>query len=75
MKTYELCHMTQIHQIVTENLIDRLNIYEKILIGKLCEDYVYSKHIVHPYNNNKLREKEILKHIYQYIGSMSGTVS
>jgi len=49
---------------VTENLVDGLNICGESSIGGLCEDCVYGKHTVHPYNDNKSREKEILECIH-----------
>jgi len=53
-----------IHQMITENLVDELNIYGKSSMGGLCKDCIYGKHVVYPYNDNKSREKEILECIY-----------
>jgi len=39
-----------IGQIISENLVDRLNIYEELLIDGLYEDCIYGKHIVYLYN-------------------------
>ena len=49
-----------IHQIMTENLVDRLNICGELSIGELCEDCIYGKHAAHPYSDNKPREKDHL---------------
>jgi len=49
---------------MTENLVDRLNVCRESSISKLCENCIYSKHTAYPYNDNKSREKEILECIY-----------
>jgi len=49
---------------ITENLVDGLNVYEKSLIGGLCKDYIYGKHTTYLYNDNKSREKKILEHVH-----------
>ena len=49
---------------MTENLVDGLNICGELSIGGLCEDCIYSKHTAHPYSDNKPREKDILKYIH-----------
>ena len=48
-------------QMMTENLVDRLNIYGELSIGGLCEDCIYGKHAAHPYSDNKPREKDVLE--------------
>jgi len=49
---------------ITEDLVDGLNIYGELSIGGLCEDCIYGKYTAHPYNNSKSREKEIFEHVY-----------
>jgi len=51
-------------QMMAENLIDGLNICSESSIGGLCKDCVYSKYTIHPYYDNKSREKEILEYIH-----------
>ena len=51
-------------QMMAENLMDGLNICGKSSIGGLCEDCIYGKHMAHPYNDNKSREKEILECVH-----------
>jgi len=51
-------------QMITENLVDRLNVCGESSISRLCENCIYSKHTAHPYNDNKSREKEILECIH-----------
>jgi len=51
-------------QMITENLVDGLNICGELSIGGLCEDCIYGKHAAHPYSDNKLREKNILEHVH-----------
>jgi len=53
-----------IRQIMTENLVNGLNIYGELSIGGLCEDCIYGKHAAHPYSDNKPREKNVLEHIH-----------
>jgi len=53
-----------ITQIMTENLVDGLNICGELSIGGLCEDCIYSKHAAHLYSDNKPREKDILEYIH-----------
>jgi len=53
-----------IHQMITENLVDGLNVCGESSIGGLCEDCIYGKHTAHPYNDNKSREKEILERVH-----------
>jgi len=49
---------------MAENLMDGLNICGESSIGGLCEDCIYSKHMAHPYNDNKSREKKIYERIH-----------
>jgi len=49
---------------ITENLVDGLNVCGESSIGGLCKDCIYSKHTIHPYNDNKSREKEILECVH-----------
>jgi len=49
---------------MTENLVNRLNVCGESSISGLCEDCIYDKHTAHPYNDNKSREKEILKCVH-----------
>jgi len=49
---------------MTENLVDGLNICGELSIGGLCEDCIYGKHAAHLYNNNKPREKNVLEHVH-----------
>ena len=49
---------------ITENLVDRLNVCGESSIGGLYKDCIYNKHTAHLYNNNKSREKEILKCVH-----------
>jgi len=49
---------------MTDNLVDGLNICGELSIGGLCEDCIFGKHTAHPYNDNKSREKEVLKRVY-----------
>jgi len=56
--------METIHQMITENPIDGLNVYRKLSIGGLCKNCIYGKHTAHPYNNSRPREKEVLECIY-----------
>jgi len=58
-------------QMMTENLVDGLNIYEELSIGGLYEDCIYGKHAAHPYSNNKPREKDILECVHIDIWGLS----
>jgi len=49
---------------ITENLVDGLNVYRELSIGSLYKDCIYEKHTAHPYNDNKPKEKEVLECIY-----------
>jgi len=51
-------------QIITENLVDGLNVYGELSISSLCEDCIYGKHTAHLYNDSRPREKEVLECIY-----------
>jgi len=51
-------------QMMTENLVDRLDISGELSIGSLCEDCIYGKHTAHPYNDSKSREKKVLEQVY-----------
>ena len=51
-------------QMMAENLVDGLNIYGKLSIGRLCKNCIYGKHTTHLYYDSKSREKEILEHIH-----------
>jgi len=53
-----------IHQMMTKNLVDGLNIYGELSIGGLCKDCIYGKHTAHLYSDNKPREKDIFEHIH-----------
>jgi len=49
---------------ISKNLVDRLNICGELSIDRLCEDCIYDKHTAHLYNDNKSKEKEVLKHVH-----------
>jgi len=51
-------------QMMTENLVDGLDISGELSISGLCKDCIYGKHTAHPYNNSKSREKEVLEWVY-----------
>jgi len=51
-------------QMMTENLVDGLNICGELSIGGLCKDCIYGKHAAHPYSDNKPREKDVLEHVH-----------
>ena len=53
-----------IHQMITGNLVDGLNIHGEASIEGLCKDCVYGKHTARPYNENKTKEKKTLEHVY-----------
>jgi len=58
-------------QIMTQNLVDGLNVSGEPSIGGLCKDCIYGKHTVHLYTENKMREKEVLEHVHIDIWSPS----
>ena len=53
-----------IQQMISKNLVDRLNICGKLSIGGLCKDCIYGKYTAHLYNDYKSKEKKVLKHMY-----------
>jgi len=53
-----------IHQMMTENLVDGLNVCGESSISGLYKDCIYGKHTAHPYNDNKSREKEIFECVH-----------
>ena len=62
-------------QMMTENLVNGLNIYGKSLIEGLCKNCIYGKHTAHLYNDSKSREKKILECIYVDIWGLYQTQS
>ena len=56
--------MDTIQIMVSKGLVDGLNIQGDLEIDSLCKDYIFSKHIVHPYNNDGIRERDLLKRIH-----------
>lgn len=60
-----------IHQMITENLVDELNIYRELSIGRLCKNCIYGKYAAYPYSDSKSREKDILEHVYIDIWGLS----
>jgi len=56
---------------MTENLVDGLDIFRELSIGGLCEVCIYGKHTAHPYNDSKSREKKVLEWVYVNIWGLS----
>ena len=53
-----------IQMMFSKGLIDRLNIQGNLEISSLCKDYIFDKHTVHPYNDNGVRERDLLERIH-----------
>jgi len=49
---------------LSNRLVDSLNIHRELNIRDLYENYIFSKHIAHPFNDTKQLEAYILEHIY-----------
>ena len=48
----------------SKGLIDRLNIQGNLEISGLYEDCIFGKYTAYPYNNNSVRERDLLKKIH-----------
>ena len=69
--SFDIWHQRLIHAgsnniclMLSNKLVDSLNIYRELNIGGLCKDYIFSKHMAYLFNNTRQIEAYILKHIY-----------
>jgi len=53
-----------IRTMFSKGLVDGLNIQGNLEIGGLCEDCIFGKHTAHPYNDNGIRERDLLERIH-----------
>ena len=49
---------------LSNKLVDSLNIYRELNIESLYEDYIFGKHIAYPFNDIRQPKTYILEHIY-----------
>ena len=49
---------------LSNRLVDNLNIYGELNIEGFCEDCIFGKYTAYPFNNTRQLEAYILKHIY-----------
>jgi len=47
-----------------KGLVNGLNIQGNLEIGSLYENCIFGKHTAYPYNNNSVRERDLLKRIH-----------
>jgi len=53
-----------IQTMFSKRLVDGLNIQRNLEIDGLCKDCIFGKHIAHSYNDNGVRERDLLKRIH-----------
>jgi len=49
---------------LSNELVDGLNIYGEQNIEGLCRNYIFSKYMAYPFNNTRQPEAYILEHTY-----------
>ena len=50
---------------VSPYIVDGLNIQGNLEISDLYEDYIFGKYTAHSYNDNGVREKDLLERIHR----------
>jgi len=49
---------------IRNKLVDRMNTYEEMALGGMCEDCIFGKHTSHSYNSTTVKEKDVLECVH-----------
>jgi len=49
---------------IRNKLVDGMNTYGEMALGRMCEDCIFGKHTSHLYNSTVVKERDLLEHIH-----------
>jgi len=53
-----------LQNMIRNKLVDGMNTYGEMALGRMCEDCIFGKHTSHPYNSTIVKERDVLEHIH-----------
>ena len=50
-----------LQNMIRNKLVDGINTYGEVVLGRMCEDCIFEKHTSHPYNSTTVKERDVLE--------------